>query len=244
MKDDAQSQEQKIAELQKRIEELKKENKDLALKGKLLHKERSMLHSLIDNMPDCNIFLKDRESRFIITNAFHIKALGAGSLNDIVGRTDFDFFPRELAEQYFKDEQEVIYSGNPLIDREEKMVDSEGNEYWLLTTKIPLFAEGDDSREKEPVGLVGLSRDITRLKKLENDRGRMIIELKEALSKIRTLSGLLPICSSCKKIRDDEGSWNLIDEYIRDHSTVEFSHSMCPECAQRLYPNIKRSKEK
>ncbi len=64
----------------------------------------------------------------------------------------------------------------------------------------------------------------------------MIEELKEALATVNQLSGMLPICSSCKKIRDDRGYWNQIEAYIRDHSEAEFSHGICPECARKLYP--------
>lgn len=63
-------------------------------------------------------------------------------------------------------------------------------------------------------------------------------ELREAISKIRTLSGMLPICASCKRIRDDKGYWNQIELYIRDHSEAEFSHGICPDCAEKLYPDI------
>ena len=71
----------------------------------------------------------------------------------------------------------------------------------------------------------------------------MILELKEALTRIKTLSGLLPICSSCKKIRDDKGYWNQIETYIRDHSEVDFSHGICPVCAVELYPELQRPVE-
>ena len=63
-------------------------------------------------------------------------------------------------------------------------------------------------------------------------------ELREALSKIKTLSGLLPICASCKKIRDDEGYWSQIEAYVSRHTEAEFSHSICPDCAKRLYPDF------
>jgi PleD family two-component response regulator len=63
-------------------------------------------------------------------------------------------------------------------------------------------------------------------------------ELQAALAKVRTLSGLLPICASCKKIRDDKGYWNQIEAYISDHSEAEFSHSVCPECMNKLYPDF------
>ncbi len=61
-------------------------------------------------------------------------------------------------------------------------------------------------------------------------------ELQEALAAVKTLSGLLPICASCKNVRDDQGYWHQVEVYIRDHSDVEFSHSICPTCAEKLYP--------
>ena len=84
----------------------------------------------------------------------------------------------------------------------------------------------------------GIIRDITPRKQFEIEREKLIKKLEKALSKVKTLSGLLPICSSCKKIRDDKGYWNQIDEYIRDHSEAEFSHGICPECAEKLYPDF------
>jgi C4-dicarboxylate-specific signal transduction histidine kinase len=66
-------------------------------------------------------------------------------------------------------------------------------------------------------------------------------ELKEALSRVRVLTGFLPICASCKKIRDDSGYWNQIESYIRQHSYAEFTHSICPECAEKLYPELFRN---
>lgn len=74
--------------------------------------------------------------------------------------------------------------------------------------------------------------------KAEEEREQLIRELEDALAEIKTLRGILPICSSCKKIRDDEGYWNQLEIYIQEHSEVEFSHSLCPECAKTLYPEI------
>lgn len=63
-------------------------------------------------------------------------------------------------------------------------------------------------------------------------------ELEEALAKVKTLSGLIPICANCKKIRDDDGYWHQVEVYVRDHSEAEFSHGICPECAKKLYPEF------
>jgi len=84
-----------------------------------------------------------------------------------------------------------------------------------------------------------------RLERTLKEREKLIDKLKEALAKVKTLSGMLPICASCKKIRDDKGYWKQIESYIQEHSETEFSHGICPDCAERLYPDfIKNTKIK
>ncbi len=79
--------------------------------------------------------------------------------------------------------------------------------------------------------------NITEIRQNEEERERLIEQLKKALNEINTLRGILPICSSCKKIRDDTGYWNQIEYYISIHSDAEFSHGICPDCAEKLYPD-------
>ncbi len=79
---------------------------------------------------------------------------------------------------------------------------------------------------------------IDKRRLVEAERERLIRELQEALKKVKTLSGLLPVCSSCKKVRDDKGYWNQIEAYIHEHSDAEISHSLCPDCTKKLYPDI------
>lgn len=85
--------------------------------------------------------------------------------------------------------------------------------------------------------------DITPRKRAEEARQRTIAELQDALQKVKTLSGLLPICASCKKIRDDKGYWNHVESYIEHHSGAQFSHGICPDCVRKLYPEIADSVE-
>jgi PAS domain S-box-containing protein len=80
--------------------------------------------------------------------------------------------------------------------------------------------------------------DISKQRAVEQERERLILELKSALGKVKQLSGLLPICSSCKKIRDDTGYWNQIESYISTHSEADFSHGLCPDCLETLYPDL------
>lgn len=86
--------------------------------------------------------------------------------------------------------------------------------------------------------ILAFDRDITERRQIEAGRENLIKDLQEALDKIRTLKGLLPICASCKKIRDDKGYWNQIEAYISAHTDADFSHSVCPDCAAKLYPHI------
>ncbi|WDP92153.1 MAG: PAS domain S-box protein [Desulfobacter sp.] len=104
--------------------------------------------------------------------------------------------------------------------------------------------------EKDNPLIVAVVRDITERKKDEEKREQLIGELQNALENIQKLQGLIPICSYCKKIRDDKGYWNQLEAYIEKHSDASFSHGMCPECSDKLYGDLdwyadmKKSKEK
>jgi CheY-like chemotaxis protein len=80
--------------------------------------------------------------------------------------------------------------------------------------------------------------DLMELRRLNAELAIRNQELQEALAKVTTLRGLLPICASCKKIRDDQGYWQQVEVYVRDHSEAEFSHCLCPDCARKLYPEL------
>jgi hypothetical protein len=79
-------------------------------------------------------------------------------------------------------------------------------------------------------------------KRAEEERNVLVRQLQDALANIKTLRGLLPICSSCKKIRDDHGYWNQLETYIGTHTDAEFTHGLCPECIKKLYPDYSESK--
>lgn len=126
-----------------------------------LEKERNLLRTLIDNMPDY-IFIKDTDSRFVINNKAHLKVLGKEKQEEVSGKSDFDFFSRELAARYFSDEQLVIQSGRPVVNRQEPARDPDGRRIWLSTTKVATRDSGG-----KIVGLVGISRDVTERKEFE-----------------------------------------------------------------------------
>lgn len=90
----------------------------------------------------------------------------------------------------------------------------------------------------EPLATVCVISDITERKRAEGEREKMIEDLQKALAEIKTLRGFLPICYSCKKVRDDSGYWTQVEHYIEDHSEIQFSHGLCPECGQKKREEI------
>ncbi len=128
---------------------------------KSLISERDMLQTILDHLPDF-IYVKDTTGRYVVINEAVRKVLGAATDADVVGKTNVEFLSAEQAEFERQDDEQVLASGQALIDREEKMRDREGHELWLLISKIPLR-----DRRGNVTGLVGIDRDITHLKNNE-----------------------------------------------------------------------------
>ena len=112
-------------------------------------------------------------------------------------------------------------------------VDVAGAPRWLDLTTVPVR-----DRWGALAGRLLVARDVTLHKELEDERERLIDELQAALRKVTQLEGLLPMCASCRKVRDDSGSWGNVEEYFERRAPVEFTHGICPECARTLYPSI------
>ena len=108
-----------------------------------------------------------------------------------------------------------------------------GVTHHFIVTAKPLL----DSRGKA-IGIVESLQEITERKRLEEEKEHLIQELKNSLEQVKLLSGLIPICASCKKIRDDQGFWTQVESYIAKHSEAQFSHGICPDCIRKLYPQI------
>ncbi len=136
-----------------------------------LSEERKVLRALIDNVPDF-MYVKDSQSRFLVANASLAHAMGLENPEELLGKTDFDFFPKELADAYFQDEQKVIRTKQALFNREEECADAKGNRMWLLTTKVPIY-----DRNGHVTGIAGVGRDITERRRIESERQKA----KEAL---------------------------------------------------------------
>lgn len=112
-----------------------------------------------------------------------------------------------------------------------RLMHTDGQERWVEHICRPVY-----SSQGEYIGRRASNREISVRKEIENEREKLINELQDALKNIKTLSGLLPICANCKNIRDDQGYWKQLEKYISDHSEAVFSHSICPDCIVKLYP--------
>ena len=132
-----------------------------------LARERAFLTALMDNVPDY-IYFKDRESRFILNNKAHVRELGAKSPADVLGKTDFDFFAPQHAQKAYNDEQQIIRTGQPLVNAVEQEIWTDRPLTWVSSTKMPLL---DD--KGEIVGTFGISRDMTERRQMEEKNLRL-----------------------------------------------------------------------
>ncbi len=133
----------------------------------------------------------------------------------------------------------VLQTGERVAMDEDAFLRKDGTLIPVAYISAPII----DVKDGKVVAAVIAFHDITRRKRIEEEREKLLLDHMEALSRIKTLSGMLPICSSCKRIRDDEGYWTQIETYINEHSQAEFSHGLCPECAQRMYPQYYKKDE-
>jgi two-component system sensor histidine kinase/response regulator len=144
-----------------------------------LRQERIFLRTLIDNIPD-SVYVKDMACRKVIANPAEVRISGLQSEAEIIGKDDFAVHPKELAEKFFADDQVVLQTGQAVVNREEYVLSKQGQKSWLLTTKIPLHDEFG-----KIVGLIGLGRDITERKRVDE-------KLRESEEKYRSLLENIP----------------------------------------------------
>jgi PAS domain S-box-containing protein len=144
-----------------RTQRLQEEVNERGRAENALSEERRILRSLIDNVPDF-MYVKDSQSRFVVANSSMARSMGVSSPEQLLKRTDFDFYPHEIAERYLRDEQNVMRSQQALLNREEECVNGKGERISLLTTKVPLLDEHGVA-----IGIAGIGRDITKRREAE-----------------------------------------------------------------------------
>jgi PAS domain-containing protein len=127
----------------------------------------------------------------------------------------------------------TLQSGKSVLKEVVDIEAFDGTRKTILNSTVMLKDEID-----RPLGAIFVNQDISEEMRRERENLALIRKLEEAMANIKELKGLLPICASCKKIRDDHGYWKQIEVYIQEHSNADFSHSICPDCAARLYPEF------
>ena len=147
---------------------------DLMESSARLAAERSTLRTIIDNLPDV-MYVKDREGRFEVANLALAQMLGVGNPDALIGKTDFDLFPRELATQYDLDDRAILNSGVALLNKEAPVLHADGSSHWISTTKVPLR-----DLLGRTIGLVGRGQDITERRRAEAERQQLQEELIQA----------------------------------------------------------------
>ena len=216
-------------ELEQRIQKLEKNAHRAERLKELLWENEQTLRSTLESIKDL-IFVLDKKG--IFTNYF--QSPDQPSLfahpDKFLGKNFRDVMPDNVSKLVKTAISRMKASGRAQIIN--YAMDIKGEKKWYETTLNPRM----DQDEKYD-GITAVARDISERKQTEDNRQKLINKLQDALAEVRTLSGLLPICASCKKIRDDKGYWNQIEEYIHQHTDAQFSHSICPECARKLYPD-------
>jgi len=197
----------------------------------LLQKSEERYRSILENIED-GYYEVDLSGNFILFNDSLCRQLGY-SREEMMGMNNREYMDEQTARGVFQAFHQVYTTGEPYGARDWRVIKKDGST-GIHEGSVSLIRDG----QGKPIGFRGITRDITKRKRLEEDRERLIENLQDALSRIKVLSGLLPICASCKKIRDDKGYWNQLETYIRDHSEVDFTHAICPDCAKRLYGKI------
>jgi len=195
----------------------------------------------------CGIVFTDSKGCITRVNSAYLQMLGYDDEEEMLGKFIVELTPREPG-SYETVAGEKIEITDVFFDKTKKMVETlfkegrvpefksflmrkDGKLLHSLENEVLIYND-----KKELLAAVSVTQDISMNKQKEKEKESLITELQGSLKKVKLLSGLLPICSSCKKIRDDKGYWNQIDSYVREHSEAEFSHSICPDCAKKLYP--------
>ena len=242
--------------------DIKRENATLKMEIKILRETAELYRNIFEAAP-ASIYVIDRNGYIIEINPHHIKTFGQGKTTRDDYVNQHVFARQTLIQAGLIDKIKGLLSGKEFDEKEVYMpITSGGKDAFVNLKGLPMYQNGEIvgaivisedvtqlKKDREELiryreHLEQLIEERTRALQLENierkkaeiEKEAVIVELQKALDDVKKLSGMLPICASCKKIRDDEGYWHQVEVFIRDNSEVEFSHGICPECFIKLYP--------
>ncbi len=181
------------------------------------------LQTIIDSEPEC-IKMLDINGNLLMMNRAGLQMIEADTFGQVKGQCICSLITEHYREAFLALTKNVFQGISGKLEFE--TIGLKGRRVWLETHAVPFRNE-----QGEIVSLLGITRDITERKQAE-------LEREEALTRVRKLEGIIPICMYCKKIRDDQNSWQQLEQYITDHSEALFSHGMCPHCAEKHMKTI------
>lgn len=194
-----------------------------------LRASEERFRAFMDNSPAV-AFIKDAAGRYVYANKPFLNLFGK-SIEELKAKTDYDVWPADTAQQ-LRENDVAVLNANKTIQMVETVPTPDGVPHIWMVYKFPIL----DVAGQRLLG--GVAVDVTERRKLEAAREQLRVQYKQAIEQIQTLSGFLPICASCKKIRDDKGYWQQVEDYISAHTEAEFSHGICPDCVKKLYPEL------
>lgn len=194
-----------------------------------LRQSEEKFRLLVENSHDI-IYSLTASGMFIFVSPAWTKLLGH-PVSNVVGQSFQIFVHPDDLSGCMEFLQSVIETGKRQEGVEYRVRHADGRWFWHTSSAVPFT---DDSGAI--TGFYGIARDISDRKKKEDDLKDLVASLQKALEEIKTLRGIVPICSSCKKIRDDKGYWEQVDAYVTRHTEAQFSHGICPECIKKFYP--------
>ena len=215
-------------ELQRTVADLRRAAAAREQAEDALRKSEERFQQFMNNS-SAGAYVKDEEGRFVYVNETLARSFERPA-EQWLGKTDADFLDGALLSTIVEHDLRV-FNEQKALTFEEVVPTPDGKVRCWLSHKF-LLQDGDRKQ------LGGLSVDITPRKDAERERERLVSDLQQALTEVKTLSGFLPICASCKNIRTDEGYWQQIEAYLGEHSELEFTHGICPVCLEKLYPDF------
>jgi PAS domain S-box-containing protein len=229
MGDEKKTKRQLINELQ----DLRQSVADLKTSEDEFKKAKDALSIVFDAVDSTvgGIIITNNYGQITYVNPSFLRMFEYNDKSEIIGKNASDFFPGNEIRK-FADVGSII-----------DLTDGETEEFTVQRKDGKAFvvvvsSSNVTNSEGNIVGRMASFVNITSRKQLEQEKESLIEKLQNSLREIKALRGFIPICASCKNVRDDRGFWHKVEEYIRDNTEAQLSHSICPECVQKLYPEI------
>jgi len=194
------------------------------------HADYSGLSALVKALPDL-VFVLNEDGKYVEILSDD-ETLLYKQAKQLKGQLMKDVLPAPVADDAIEAVQDTLKTGNSNIVEYE--LDVPAGTLWFEGLTAPFQKKDTEGRKL----VLWVARDITDRKQAEIQREEVIGQLEGALNQVKKLHRLLPICAACKKIRDDDGYWSQVEDYISQNSEIEFTHGICPDCMHTLYPGF------